>query len=285
VKVEYEAQIKRWREEADKAKAAGARPSPSPAVPDALREYRVASSIYDGMIAPLIPFPVRGAFWYQGESNEARAEQYNILLPTMIRAWRERWGQGDFPFGIIQLPNFRDPKPEPVDEAWSHIREAQRRTARSTKEAGLIVTIDVGEARDIHPKNKLDVGRRMARWALAEVYGRKLTATGPMFSKLKVSGSKLVLTFDDVGTGLKIRDGDKLQEFAVAGADRKWHWAEARIVGRDKVEVWSTEVPHPVAARYAFNNNPRHPNLSNDTGLPAAPFRTDDWPGPTDGKR
>jgi sialate O-acetylesterase len=285
VKVEYEEQIKRWREQADKAKAAGARPSPSPPVPDALREYRVASSIYDGMIGPLIPFPVRGAFWYQGESNEARAEQYGKLLPTMIRAWRERWGQGDFPFGIVQLPNYRDPKPEPADEPWSHIREAQRRTARSTKNAGLIVTIDVGEARDIHPKNKLDVGQRMARWALADVYGRKLTAAGPMFSRMKVAGSKIVLTFEDVGTGLRIRDGDRLQEFAVAGEDRKWHWAEARIVGKDKVEVWSTDVPRPVAARYAFNNNPRRPNLTNDTGLPAAPFRTDDWPDPTADRR
>ncbi|HEX8503657.1 MAG TPA: sialate O-acetylesterase [Pyrinomonadaceae bacterium] len=285
VRAEYDEQIKKWREGADKAKAAGARPSPSPPVPDALREYRVASSIYDGMIEPLIPFPVRGAFWYQGESNEARAQQYNVLLPTMIRAWRERWGQGDFPFGIVQLPNYRDPKPEPTDEPWSHVREAQRRTAVSTKNAGLIVTIDVGEAHDIHPKNKLDVGRRMARWALAEVYGRKLTATGPMFRKLKAEGPKLVLTFDGVGAGLRIRDGDKLREFAVAGEDRKWHWAEARIVGRDRVEVWSPEVPRPVAARYAFNNNPRQPNLTNDSGLPAAPFRTDDWPGPTDGKR
>ena len=285
VKVEYEGQIKHWREEADRAKAAGARPSPSPPVPDALREYRIASSIYDGMIEPLIPFPVRGAFWYQGESNEARAEQYRVLLPTMIRAWRERWGRGDFPFGIVQLPNYRDPNPQPADEAWSHIREAQRRTALSTKHAGLIVTIDVGEAHDIHPKNKLDVGRRMARWALADVYGRRMTATGPMFQSVKADGNKLVLKFHDVGTGLRIRDGDKLQEFAVAGEDRKWHWAEARIKGKDRVEVWSADVPHPVAARYAFNNNPRHPNLTNDTGLPAAPFRTDDWPDPTAGKR
>jgi sialate O-acetylesterase len=285
VRVEYDEQIKRWREEADKARAAGARPSPSPPVPDALREYRIAASIYNGMIEPLIPFPVRGAFWYQGESNEARAEQYATLLPTMIRAWRERWGQGDFPFGIVQLPNYRDPKPEPADEAWSHIREAQRRTAVSTRNAGLIVTIDVGEAHDIHPKNKLDVGRRMTRWALAQVYGRKMTATGPMFRKLKIEGAKLVLTFDEVGSGLRLRDGDKLSEFAVAGEDRKWHWAEARIKGKDRVEVWSAGVPRPVAARYAFNNNPRQPNLTNDTGLPAAPFRTDDWPDPTHGKR
>jgi sialate O-acetylesterase len=285
VKVEYEEQIKRWRAEADKAKAAGARPSPSPAVPDALREYRVASSIYNGMIEPLIPFFIRGAFWYQGESNEERAEQYGILLPVMIKAWRERWGEGDFPFGIIQLPNYRDPKAEPADEAWSHVREAQRRTALATRNAGLIVTIDIGEAHDIHPKNKLDVGRRMARWALAEVYGRKMTPTGPVLRGAKAEGSKMVLTFDDVGAGLKIRDGDRLEEFAVAGVDRKWHWAEAKITGKNKVEVWSADVPRPVAARYAFNNNPRHPNLTNDTGLPAAPFRTDDWPGPTAGKR
>lgn len=285
VRAEYDAQIKKWREESERAKAARARPQPSPAVPDALRDYRIAASIYEGMIAPLIPFAMRGAFWYQGESNEARAEQYEVLLPTMIRAWRERWSQGDFPFGIVQLPNYRRPWDEPTDEPWSHIREAQRRTARATKNAGLIVTIDIGEASDIHPKNKLDVGKRMARWALADVYGRKMPRGGPSFKTAKVEGSKIVLTFEDVGSGLKIREGDKLAEFAIAGADRKWRWAEAKIVRKDKVEVWSSAVPNPQAVRYAFNNNPRRPNLTNETGVPAAPFRTDDWPGPTDGKR
>ncbi len=285
VRAEYDEQIKQWREAAEKAKASGARPQPSPGVPDALRDYRVAASIYKGMIEPLIPFALRGVFWYQGESNEARAEQYRLLLPTMIRAWRERWGQGDFPFGIIQLPNYRAVKTEPTDEAWSHIREAQRRTALSTPKTGLIVTIDIGEANDIHPKNKLDVGKRMARWALADVYGRKLTRGGPMLRDAKVAGSKIILTFDDVGAGLKIRDGDRLEEFAIAGADRKWHWAEAKIVGKNRVEVWSSAMPQPVAVRYAFNNNPKRPNLTNETGLPATPFRTDDWPGPTDGKR
>jgi len=285
VKAQYEEQLNQWRADVEKAKAAGARPQPSPAVPDALREYRVASSIYDGMIEPLIPFPIRGAFWYQGESNEARAEQYGMLLPTMIRAWRERWGEGNFPFGIIQLPNYRDPKDEPADEPWSFVREAQRRTAAAVPNAGLIVTIDIGEAHDIHPKNKLDVGKRMARWALVEVYGRKLTRSGPTFAQAKIGGPKIVLTFNDVGQGLKIRDGDKLDEFAIAGVDRKWHWAQAKIVGKNRVEVWSEAIPLPQAVRYAFNNNPKHPNLTNETGLPAGPFRTDNWPGPTDGKR
>ena len=285
VKAEYDEALKKWREQADKAKDSGARPQPSPAVPDALREYRIAASIYDGMIAPLIPFALRGAFWYQGESNEARAQQYEILLPTMIKAWRERWREGDFPFGIVQLPNYRDPKPDPVDEAWSFIREAQRRTALTVRNTGLIVTIDIGEAHDIHPKNKLDVGKRMARWALAEIYGRKITSTGPMLRSSKIDGAKIVLTFDEVGSGLRIRDGDRLDEFAIAGADRKWVWAEAKITGKDRVEVWTTAIAQPLAVRYAFNNNPKHPNLTNETGLPASPFRTDDWPGPTDGKR
>ncbi|HEX3145845.1 MAG TPA: sialate O-acetylesterase [Pyrinomonadaceae bacterium] len=285
VRVEYDEAIKKWRADADKATAAGARPSPSPAVPDALREYRIAASIYDGMIAPLIPFYIRGAIWYQGESNEARAQQYGILLPTMIKAWRERWGEGDFPFGVVQLPNYRDPKPDPADEPWSHIREAQRRTVVATPNAGLIVTIDIGEAHDIHPKNKLDVGKRMARWALADVYGRKITKSGPMFRDAAPSHGKIVIRFDEAGRGLRIRDGSELNEFAIAGEDRKWVWAHAKIIGRDTIEVWSESVKKPIAVRYAFNNNPRGPNLTNDTGLPAAPFRTDNWPGPTDGKR
>jgi sialate O-acetylesterase len=285
VRVEYDEAIKKWRAEADKATAAGARPSPSPAVPDALREYRIAASIYDGMIAPLMPFYIRGAIWYQGESNETRAQQYGILLPTMIKAWRERWAEGDFPFGIVQLPNYRDPKPEPADEAWSHVREAQRRTVISTPNTGLIVTIDIGEAHDIHPKNKLDLGKRMARWAMADVYGQKMTKSGPMFREAKATKSKVVIRFDEVGQGLRVSDGNQLSEFAIAGEDRKWYWANAKIVGRDTIEVWSDSVKQPIAVRYAFNNNPRNPNLTNDTGLPAAPFRTDNWPGPTDGKR
>ena len=287
MKVEYDEAIKKWREESDKAKANGAVPRPSPPVPDALREYRIAASIYDGMIAPLIPFAIRGAAWYQGESNEARAQQYEILLPVMIKAWRERWNDGDFPFAIVQLPNYRDSKDEPVDEAWSHIREAQRRTAHALPNVGLIVTIDIGEARDIHPKNKLDVGKRMAYWALNSIYAKKSTEPGPTFKSAKPSdsGNELLVTFMDVGRGLKTRDSGKPAEFAIAGEDHKWYWAEAEIVGKNQVRVWSKSVAKPVAVRYAFNNNPRNPNLTNNSGLPAEPFRSDNWPGPTDGKR
>jgi sialate O-acetylesterase len=236
------------------------------------------------MIAPLMPFTIKGAIWYQGESNEARAEQYNILLPTMIRAWRERWGEGNFPFGIIQLPNYRRPSDAPEEAAWSFIREAQRRTVENVPNTGLIVTIDIGEANDIHPKNKLDVGRRMMVWALKEVYERKLM-DAPRFQKAEIKGSKIILTFDDVGNGLKIKDGDKLDEFAIAGADKKFVWAEAKIVGKNKIEVSSPAVSQPVAVRYAFNSNPKHPNLTNDSGLPASPFRTDNFADPTAGKR
>lgn len=285
VKAQYEKDMEAWRAEVEKAKSNGNEPPRQPRVPDALREYRIAASIYDNMIEPLIPFGIRGVLWYQGESNEERAEQYGLLLPTMIKSWREKWNQPKLPFGIVQLPNFRDVAPQPTDEAWSHLREQQRRTVVNTLHTGLIVTIDIGEAHDIHPHNKLDVGKRMSRWALADVYGQNITATGPIFEKAKVEGSKVVLQFDEVGEGLRILQGDQLQEFAIAGADRQWHWAEAKIVGKDRIEVWSDLVPKPKAVRYAFNNNPENPNLTNETGLPASPFRTDNWPGPTHGKR
>lgn len=284
VRTNYAAVIAKWREDSDKARAAGARPSPSPGVPDALRDYRIASSIYDGMIEPLMPFAIKGAIWYQGESNEARAEQYGILMPVMIKAWRERWGQGNFPFGIIQLPNYRQVKPEPEESAWSFIREAQRQTALKTPSTGLIVIIDIGEASDIHPRNKLDVGKRMTVWALKDAYGLKLVDS-PVFARSEIKGDKILLTFLGVGSGLKIRSGDKLSEFAIAGADKKFVWAEARIVGKNKVEVWSPGISSPVAVRYAFNSNPKNANLTNDSGLPASPFRTDNWPDPTTGKR
>ncbi len=289
VQAKYDSDMEAWKKAAEEAEKNNTKAPRQPRVPDALRDYRIAASIYNNMIEPLIPYTIQGAFWYQGESNEERAEQYGMLLPVFVVSWRDKWkangGSGDFPFGIIQLPNYRDIEPEPVDNAWSHIREAQRRTVTKTKNTALIVTIDIGEAHDIHPHNKLDVGKRMARWALADVYGKDMVATGPMFKKSKVKGDKIELQFDVVGEGLKTKDGNAPMEFAIAGADKKWYWAKAKIIGKNKVEVWAGEVPNPVAVRYAFNSNPKNPNLTNESGLPAAPFRTDNWPDPTAGKR
>lgn len=284
VKEDYAAAIAKWRDDSEKAKAAGARPSPSPSVPDALRDYRVASSIYDGMIEPLMPFAIKGAVWYQGESNEARAYQYNFLLPVMMRAWRDGWEQRKMPFGIVQLPNYRAVKAEPEESNWSFLREAQRKTFMSDPTTGLIVTIDVGEASDIHPRNKIDVGWRVSQWALADVYGRKIVSGGPVYDRSEIKAKKVILSFKNAGAGLKTKSGENLSEFSIAGQDGKWHWAEAKITAKNKIEVWSEQVPRPLAVRYAFNSNPKTPNLTNSSGIPASPFRTDNWADPTEGK-
>ena len=285
VQATFDEDVEEWKKARDQAKAKGEPIPRSPRVPDALRDYRIAGSIYQNMIEPLIPYGIRGALWYQGESNEERAEQYELLLTTMIRAWREKWDAGDFPFAIVQLPNFRAVSEVPEDEAWSHLRDRQRRVADKVDHAGLIVTIDVGEANDIHPTNKLDVGQRLARWAASDVYGNDILAGGPEFKSARFAGDSAVLTFQRVGEGLRSDDGGDLQEFVIAGEDGQWHWAEATIHGKNRVIVRSSEVPNPVAVRYAFNRNPAGANLTNDSGVPASPFRTDDWPGPTHGRR
>lgn len=285
VQAGFDKQIEEWEAAAAKAKTTGEKPPRRPRVPDALRDYRIAASIYNGMIEPLIPFAIKGAMWYQGESNEERAEQYELLLTTMIRSWREKWGQGDFPFAIVQLPNFRPSESDPVDQAWSHLRDAQRKVFLQTKNTGLIVTIDIGEADDIHPTNKLEVGKRLFRWAMADVYHQPILKSGPVYLKAKFKKKKAIIYFREIGNGLKISNGKTLQEFAIAGADKNWIWANAKIKGKNKVVVWSDKITNPKAVRYAFNNNPINPNLSNETGIPACPFRTDNWPGPTAGKR
>jgi sialate O-acetylesterase len=237
------------------------------------------------MIKPLIPFAIRGNIWYQGENNEERAEQYGILLPTMIRAWRQKWLEGNFSFGIVQLPNFRNSMPQPADEAWSHLRDAQRWTSDTVPNTGLIVTIDIGEAHNIHYKDKLDVGKRMCQWALADVYHIPELPGGPVFEKAEVKANKIIATFKIIGRGLTTSDGKAPQEFALAGDDQQWHWAKAKIINKSQILIWSAEVKKPVAVRYAFNNNPKDPNLTNDSKLPASPFRSDNWSGPTHGKR
>ena len=234
------------------------------------------SVLYNAMIAPLVPFAIRGVIWYQGESNAGRAYQYRRLFPIMIRDWRRAWGSV-FPFYYVQLANWRARKAEPDESDWAELREAQMMTLREPN-TGMAVTIDIGDTEDLHPRNKLDVGRRLAAWALARTYARNVTPSGPLFDRYTIEGDKVRIHFK-YGAGLKALDGGPLQGFAVAGADRRFVWADARIEG-NTVIVSSPKIPKPVAVRYGWANNPIA-NLYNRAGLPASPFRTDDWPGVT----
>jgi len=233
----------------------------------------VVTVLYNGMIAPLLPYAIKGSIWYQGESNAGRAMQYRTLLPTMIKDWRSRFGVGDFPFFIVQLANFMAVQATPVQSGWAELREAQLLTAQADPKVGLAVITDIGDARDIHPKNKQDVGKRLALSALAIAYGRKLVSSGPEFRGMKVEGGTARLAFDHVGGGLVARGGAKLKGFAVAGDDKQFHWADAVIEG-ETVVVSSPNVARPAAVRYNWANNPIG-DLYNKDGLPAGPFRSD----------
>lgn len=274
----------RWARAVEQAKAEGKQPPPPPKPPSPVGSKNSPSVLYNAMIHPLIPFAIRGVIWYQGESNAGRAYQYRVLLPTMIQSWREAWGQGDFPFLIVQLANFMAQQKDPNENsAWAELREAQLLTVKSVPNTGLAVIIDIGEANDIHPKNKQDVGRRLALWALGTTYGRNIIYSGPIYDSMSIEDGKIRLRFKHVGGGLVAEGGGELKGFAIAGEDRKFVWAKARIEG-DTVVVWSEEVPKPVAVRYGWANNPVC-NLYNAEGLPASPFRTDDWPGVTVDRR
>jgi sialate O-acetylesterase len=238
------------------------------------------SVLYNAMIAPLVPFAIRGVVWYQGESNAGRAYQYRTLFPIMIRDWRKAWGSA-FPFYFVQLANWHAHKSEPDESDWAELREAQMMTLREPQ-TGMAVIIDVGDAIDLHPRNKLDVGRRLAQWALADTYRRQVTPSGPLFERYTIEGDKVRIHFK-YGAGLKTSDGGPVQGFAIAGEDRRFVWADARIEG-DTVVVSSSKVLKPMAVRYGWADNPLA-NLYNRAGLPASPFRTDDWPGITAARR
>jgi sialate O-acetylesterase len=243
---------------------------------------RPPSGLYNGMIAPLVPFAMRGAIWYQGESNAWAAYQYRKLLPALIRGWREVWDQGQFPFLIVQLANWLERKDEPGENEWAELREAQL-MALELPATGLAVTIDIGDTWDIHPKNKQDVGHRLALWALGTTYGKDLVYSGPLYESMAKDGTRVRVKFKHTGSGLVAKGKEELKGFAVAGVDKKFYWAEAKIED-DTVLVWSDKVPEPVAVRYAWASNPGC-NLYNKEGLPASPFRTDDWPGITANKK
>jgi sialate O-acetylesterase len=281
-KKKHEEALAKWKEEVQKAKAEGKQPPRQPSPPLFERKQYEPASLYNGMIAPLIPYAIKGAIWYQGESNAGRAYQYRSLFSAMIRDWRREWGQGAFPFLFVQLANFMAREPEPADSAWAELREAQSVALRLPK-AGQAVIIDIGEADNIHPKNKQDVGYRLALNALAIAYGRDIVYSGPTFKSMELEGDRIRLHFDHIGGGLEAKGGGPLKGFAIAGEDGKFVWADAAIEG-DAVVVRSAQVAHPVAVRYAWANNPEC-NLYNKEGLPASPFRTDTWPGVTEGKR
>lgn len=242
------------------------------------------SLLYNGMIQPFINFSVRGAIWYQGESNAGRAYQYRTLFPLLINDWRQQWNNPDLAFFFVQLANFMAPADLPGESEWAELREAQSMTL-SLPLTGMAVIIDIGEADNIHPGNKQDVGKRLALSALKVSYGKDIVCSGPVYKNMVIKESEIILSFDHIGSGLKALDKyGYLKGFAVAGADRKFHWAKA-FIKDNQVIVFAEEVKQPVAVRYAWADNPDDANLYNEEELPASPFRTDDWPGITAGKK
>ncbi|MEN9573556.1 MAG: hypothetical protein RL514_1411 [Verrucomicrobiota bacterium] len=267
-KAKFEQDTAAWKEAAKKAKADG-KPAPKrPVDPTALAERKGnVGGLFNGKISPLIPYAMRGALWYQGEANSSpdKAAFYHAQLALLVTDWRARWGY-DFPFAWVQLPNFSG-----AGRDWPLVREAMLQTLALPK-TGMAITIDIGEEKDIHPKNKQDVGRRLAAWALGTVYGQKVATSGPLPAGHQVRGSEVVLSFKHTDGGL-VAKGGELKGFVIAGEDKQWKPAQARIEG-DKVIVTSTDVKQPTAVRYAWENWPTC-NLYNGAGLPASPFRTD----------
>lgn len=238
------------------------------------------ANIYNGVLKSHLGYGIRGAIWYQGESNASRAYQYRELFPLMIQNWRDEWGQGDFPFYWVQLADFRKEVAAPVESDWAELREAQTMTMDRLPNTGEAVIIDIGEGKDIHPRNKVDVGKRLARWALANQYGYKIAFQSPRYQSMEIDGNKAALTFAHVGRGWRPFDVPAPIGFAIAGEDKKFVNADAKILPDGRIEVTSAEVPNPVAVRYAWADNPIC-NMFTSDDLPLTPFRTDDWPGLT----
>ncbi|MEJ2494669.1 MAG: sialate O-acetylesterase [Ignavibacteriaceae bacterium] len=233
------------------------------------------TGLYNAMIAPLLNYKIKGVIWYQGESNAERPKEYLSLFSTMIKDWRTNWNEGDFPFLFVQLPNFMETKSEPSESNWALLREAQLKTL-SLPNAGMVVAIDIGEWNDIHPLDKKDVGYRFALAAEKLAYSDNIVYSGPIYKSMKIDGNKIILSFTHTGSGLIAKGDNKLKYFAIAGNNKKFVWANAKIEN-NKVVVWNDKVKNPVAVRYAWADNPDGANLYNKEGLPASPFRTDDF--------
>jgi sialate O-acetylesterase len=230
--------------------------------------------LFNGMINPLVPYGIRGAIWYQGESNASRAAQYQRIFPALINDWRMHWKRGDFPFLFVSLANFRKAEETPGESEWAELREAQTKTL-ALPNTGMALAIDIGEAGDIHPQNKQDVGFRLALNALKIAYRQEILHSGPIFSTVEFTGNKAIVTFEHVGEGLKANDRyGYVKGFTLAGPDNVHRWAKAEIIGKNRVAVWSEDIHDPVAIRYGWADNPDDLNLYNSAGLPANPFRS-----------
>ncbi len=277
---EYKTKLAAWEAEVKNLEAGKPRP-PQPQNPDGrMKGNARPANIYNGALKPTVGYGIRGAIWYQGESNAGRAYQYRDMFPLMIKSWRDEWKQGDFPFYWVQLADFRDVKADPAESDWAELREAQTMTMSKLPNTGEAVIIDIGEGKDIHPRNKQDVAKRLSRWALAEVYKLPIAHRSPIYKSMEKKDGKIIVTIDHVGTGLRPFDVKDPVGFAIAGADKKFVWAKAKLVGTNQIEVWSDDVKEPVAVRYAWADNPIC-NLFAAGDLPLTPFRTDDWPGVT----
>ena len=285
-KAEFEKKMAEWTAAATKAKAEG-KPEPGgkPQHPDArMKGNARPGNIHSGVLTPSIGYGIKGAIWYQGESNAGRAYQYRELFPFMIQSWRDEWSLGDFPFYWVQLADFKPEKTEPAESDWAELREAQTMTMKKLPNTGEAVIIDIGEGKDIHPKNKQDVAKRLARWALAETYKVPgIAVRSPLYKGMEKQGSKIVLSFDNVGTKAgdwRPFDVPEPIGFTIAGAEKKFVPAKAVILPDGRIEVGSEAVTDPVAVRYAWADNPVC-NMYSAAGLPLTPFRTDDFPGVT----
>ncbi len=288
---DFAAKMAEWKQEADRATHAGQSqpPRPVPPVPQpkapetAEGGSHAPATLFNGMIAPLVPYAIKGAIWYQGESNAGKANEYHVLFSRMITDWREKWGQGDFPFLFVQLAGYNPGK----SESWPRLREAQLQTLALPK-TGMATAVDIGLPGNIHPMDKMDVGHRLALAAFHVAYGEKLVYSGPIYDSMEKRAHALAVAFSHPGTGLKIGSSpwvgpgataaptDHLVGFVIANVDKNWIPADAKISG-DSVIVSSPQVPDPVAVRYAWESYPVA-NLYNKQDLPASPFRTDDWP-------
>lgn len=278
-KANYEKAIAKWEAGGKK----GRRPQMAQ---NPLASQHHYSALWNGMVDAIAPYASRGAVWYQGESNAGRAYQYRTLMKTLIESWREEWNDDDFAFYQVQLANFMAIKDQPADSAWAELREAQSMVGDQLENAGAAIITDIGAAKDIHPKDKQNVGKRLARLALVDLHGFEMARSGPVYKSANFADGKATIQFETPGggnmKGLVTFYREPLSGFTIAGEDRVWHNAQCQIVGGNKVVCSSPDVREPVAVRYNWADNPQG-TLYNQAYLPAAPFRTDDWAGVTKG--